>query len=160
MSHFFLNLVLREFWTEALQAAPRVAYKASLVCVGLIGWICATLSMRASLRSLVTPLLHFQVSAGPIIPHVLFRCPTHGPCPEQAPTQLLMPSLSEILLCLRWTLRNAPFLLLFPLSHSASFTVILHCILTQVKSQGPHFLHPVSKSFTRMLKLPSCMPQS
>ena len=33
MSHFFLNLV-REFWTEALGAAPRAAYKASHVCAG------------------------------------------------------------------------------------------------------------------------------
>lgn len=33
ISHFFLNLV-REYWTEARRAAPRVANNASLVCVG------------------------------------------------------------------------------------------------------------------------------
>lgn len=81
----------------------------------LICYICATLSRRASLESLVSPLLHFQVSEGPIIPRVLFRCPTHGPCHlNRQPPALSLPSLSEGLLCLRWALRIALFLPPFP----------------------------------------------
>lgn len=54
------------------------------------------------------------------------------PCSGTHPV-LSLPSLGEVLLCLRWALRNALFFLLFPLSHSAPFAVCLHCILTQVK---------------------------
>lgn len=65
------------------------------------------------------------------------RCMAPAPWTGTHPA-LSLPSLNEFLLCLRWALRNASFLPLFPLSHSAPFAVSLHCILTQVKkSQGP-----------------------
>ena len=82
MSHFFLNLLCVCVGSGQRHAAqhPGLQTTHRFVWV-LICCICATLSLRASLESLVSPLPHFQVSEGPIIPRVLFRCPTHGPCP-------------------------------------------------------------------------------
>ena len=61
---------------------------------------------------------------------------------------LSLPSLSEGLLCLRWALRNVPFLPPFPLSHSAPFKSVFTASWHESRSLRDHIF------FTPCLKTP------